>query len=264
MLKIINKIVHKFLNYFNYKIVPTDNVLNLKLDNLKILLDKDFDHKNSAIENFLVFICKNFKNSHSQLFQDLFVHFFLKKKNGLYCEVGALDGYNISNTYYLEKHLGWKGILCEPNKSYYNQLKKKRSNNVIIKKPVYSENNINVLFAEHEGGRSEILEKNTKNNFSKNKSNTYYLKTTTLNEIFSNHLKKNIDYLSIDTEGTEYEILKTLDFQKYKPNIITIEHNYEIKKRKKIYNLLISKNYIRIFKSISRFEDWYVRKNILK
>ena len=83
--------------------------------------------------------------------------------------------------------------------------------------------------------------------------------TTTLNSIFKKYLKNNtIDYLSVDTEGSEYEILQGLNFELYKPNIITVEHNYNIQKRRKIYNLLVSKKYKRVFKSLSRFEDWYI------
>ena len=70
---------------------------------------------------------------------------------------------------------------------------------------------------------------------------------------------EKINYLSVDTEGTEYEIIKGLNFEKYYPEIITIEHNYNKKNRNKIYNLLKSKNYIRVFKSLSRFDDWYCR-----
>ena len=74
---------------------------------------------------------------------------------------------------------------------------------------------------------------------------------------------KNIDYLSIDTEGSEFEIIKNLDFNKFRPCTITIEHNYEKIKRNKILNLLTKNNYLRVFKQVSRFDDWYIDKNIL-
>ena len=68
---------------------------------------------------------------------------------------------------------------------------------------------------------------------------------------------KIIDYLSIDTEGSEYEILKKFNFDKYIFSVITCEHNFT-ENRKKIFNLLTSKGYKRIFKDISRFDDWYI------
>ena len=68
---------------------------------------------------------------------------------------------------------------------------------------------------------------------------------------------KEIDYLSIDTEGTEFEILKSLNFEIYRPKVITIEHNYK-DYRKKIFNFLQEKKYKRVFKNVSRFDDWYI------
>ena len=52
-------------------------------------------------------------------------------------------------------------------------------------------------------------------------------------EGIANLNNKNINYISIDTEGTEYEIIKELNFEKFYPEIITIEHNYDKKKRDK-------------------------------
>ena len=68
---------------------------------------------------------------------------------------------------------------------------------------------------------------------------------------------KIIDYLSIDTEGSEYEILKNLYFKNYKFKVITCEHNYN-ENREKIYNLLSDNGYKRKLTKISKFEDWYI------
>ena len=66
--------------------------------------------------------------------------------------------------------------------------------------------------------------------------------------------QKNIDYLSIDTEGSEYEILKTFDFDKYKVKIITCECNYT-PTRNKIYSLLSANGYQRKFTKFSQWDD---------
>ena len=73
---------------------------------------------------------------------------------------------------------------------------------------------------------------------------------------------KELDYLSIDTEGSEFEILKKLDFNKFSPKIITIEHNYEVIKRNNIFNLLKKNNYLRVFNEISDWDDWYIKEKI--
>ena len=67
-----------------------------------------------------------------------------------------------------------------------------------------------------------------------------------------------IDYLSIDTEGSEFDILSTVDFNKFSFGIITVEHNFSAN-REKIYRLLTENGYRREFEVISNFDDWYVK-----
>ena len=142
--------------------------------------------------------------------------------------------------------------MCEPNKKYINKIKINRPNSIIIDKPIYSIDDKEVTFVLRDGGRSGIESENE--NLEK-----YKLKTTTLNSIFGEYLiGKNLDYLSIDTEGTEFEIIKSLDFTKHAPKIISIEHNYDLQKNK-IFTFLSRKGYKQIFRSLSRFDDWYVK-----
>lgn len=71
-----------------------------------------------------------------------------------------------------------------------------------------------------------------------------------------------IDYLSIDTEGSEYEILKDFNFTKYTFKIITVEHNFT-ENRSKIKNLLESKGYVRVFERFSKWDDWYISETLI-
>ena len=70
---------------------------------------------------------------------------------------------------------------------------------------------------------------------------------------------KRIDYLSIDTEGSEYEIIKNFDFDAWDIQAITIEHNY-MPQRKKIYDLLKSHGFNRVHIANSKFDDWYTKR----
>ena len=88
--------------------------------------------------------------------------------------------------------------------------------------------------------------------------NIYDVKTISLEDMLSKFKAPNfIDYLSIDTEGSEFEILENFNFDRYKFKIITCEHNYSAD-RKKIYNLLINNGYQRKFVELSKWDDWYV------
>jgi hypothetical protein len=66
-----------------------------------------------------------------------------------------------------------------------------------------------------------------------------------------------IDFLSIDTEGSEYDILSALDFDKHLPMTICVEHNYTEAERR-IDRLLLGRGYRRCLPSVSRWDGWYV------
>ena len=67
----------------------------------------------------------------------------------------------------------------------------------------------------------------------------------------------HIDYLSIDTEGSEFEILSAFDFTRHSFSVITCEHNYT-SNREKIHGLLSEHGYTRIMTDVSQFDDWYI------
>ena len=68
--------------------------------------------------------------------------------------------------------------------------------------------------------------------------------------------------LSVDTEGSELLILQKLDFTRYEPKIITVEHNYT-SDREPIRVLLAVMGYVRMFESFTKWDDWYVKSNLL-
>ena len=89
--------------------------------------------------------------------------------------------------------------------------------------------------------------------------NKYKVKTISLLDLLKKYkAPKYIDYLSIDTEGSEYEILKAFDFSKYRISVITCEHNFS-NRRGKIFKLLNKNGYQRVFQGLSRWDDWYIK-----
>jgi FkbM family methyltransferase len=200
--------------------------------------------------------------SSSQNMQDLFVISELNfKKNGYYVEFGATNGIKYSNTFMLEKKFNWSGILVEPANVWQDELKNNRVNSAIEESCVWSESGVTLNFSEVKIPELSTITDFLESDFHKNyrrKNKSYSVTTISLNDLLKKHSAPlEIDYLSIDTEGSEFEILSSFDFNHYKISIITCEHNYS-KNRTKVYDLLISKGYKRKYTYLSKYDDWYV------
>ena len=206
-------------------------------------------------------------NSKSQLRQDLFVLNELNfKTDGFFVEFGACDGTLFSNTFLLEKNFGWHGILGEPAITWHDKLIKNRSAK-IEKFIIWKDSGKSLKFREVTGAddarslSSILFFSNSDNHAKKRKTSfkTYEVNTISLIDMLDKHNAPNdIDYISIDTEGSEYEILSSFDFSRYNVKIFTIEHNYT-KNREKIFSLLTKHGYTRKYPELSQFDDWYVK-----
>ena len=209
--------------------------------------------------------------STSQLSQDLFVSYFTElKKNGFFVEFGATDGVTLSNTYIFEKYCNWTGILAEPLPFWHNDLIKNRKC-IIDKRCIFSESNLIKKFVniyespELSGLEDELKDYSSMIDFNveaRKKKEIITVKTVSLEDFLKEHkAPKKIDYLSIDTEGSEYTILKNFNFKLYEISIITVEHNYLDDQRENIKSLLEKNNFVRVFEKISRMDDWYINEN---
>jgi len=196
--------------------------------------------------------------SYSQLNQDIEVILHYKNISGFYVEIGANDGINLSNTYLLEKN-GWKGICVEPIPSVYEELKKNRPNSYCCNKAVYHTSGLTVDFDICNSysllsGISDSLD-TYKKHIDENKT-SIQVETISLNDLLHKvYAPKFIEYLSIDTEGSEYDILKAFDFTKHKFGIIHVEHNYAEPRRTNIRVLLESVGYK--FERENQWDDVY-------
>ena len=196
----------------------------------------------------------------SQFGQDLFVLNELNfKKNGFFVEFGATNGINGSNTYLLENKFNWRGILAEPAKIFYDELNKNRKC-FIETNLVWKNSKSRLLFHEDFAGGLSTIKKFIDHDTQIRKRNKeYILETISLNDLLVKYnAPKIIDYLSIDTEGSEFDILNNFDFNKYKFRIITCEHNFTPNKNK-IHKLLTKNGYVKKHSTLVSFvDDWYV------
>ena len=208
--------------------------------NKKIFKNKTINNKNKKHKKIKL---KGGQHSFAQLKQDIKVlEFYKNKRDGYYVDIGANDGIELSNTYLLEKDYGWKGICVEPLPEQFQELLKNRKS-INVNKAVYNTTGEILDFTS-----SDFLSGVTKNiNTHKHVILTkpkIKVETITLNDILDQNNAPNfIDYLTLDTEGSELIILKALNFDKYKFGLIHLEHNHQEPRRSDIKNLLLSKGY---------------------
>jgi FkbM family methyltransferase len=199
--------------------------------------------------------------SYSQLRQDIFALYHRQDSPGYFVEFGSLDGIDTSNTYLLEKHHGWTGILAEPLPRFHEDLRRNRTC-IIEPRCVFSHSGDVVQFGEVEDfpAVSTLISHKDQHSMWKEKRQTnkvHDVVTVSLDDMLDEHnAPAVIDYLSIDTEGSEYTILSAYSFKR--PfNTMTVEYaNRE--EREKLFNLLTAHKYIRAHANLSQWEDWYV------
>ena len=196
--------------------------------------------------------------SYSQLNQDLNVISFFNNKNDMYfIDIGANDGKTLSNTFLLEKQYNWKGICSEPLPSAFKKLIKCRSvvcdNNAVFRK-----SGLSLEFSESNlmSGITDFIDANE----NAKKGNKIIVKTITLQSLLDNYkAPKIIQYFSLDTEGTELEILKSVDFSTYTFLYINLEHNYVEPRRSEMRTLLLNNGYL--YKGKNRWDDDYIHES---
>ena len=208
---------------------------------------------------FLIFSKNKIKKS--QLGQDIVALVLNKfKKKGFFIEFGASNGYDLSNTYLLEKKYNWIGILVEPLPAWHSDLRKNR-NCTIDTRCLWSSSNQNLEFIdvkEKELSTIKIFANSDSHSELRKKSSTIKVKTVSLIDLLKFYnAPKIINYMSVDTEGSELDILKDFPFDNYKFNFISIEHNYG-RNREKLKELLNKNGYRPILNNLSKWDDWFI------
>lgn len=172
---------------------------------------------------------------YSQFQQDKFLNenYFHNKTTGIFCDIGAHDGITLSNTYFFEQ-LGWQGTCIEANPDVFKLLEQNRKCKLIngcawdsdgkkTFRKVYG-------YAEMLSGILETYDERHKQRIENEcKAMGGHYEDVEIDSININRLLSEypvIDFISIDTEGSEYEILKAIDFSKINVFAILVENNY--------------------------------------
>ena len=200
----------------------------------------------------------------SQAGQDKIIkkRFFNGKKKGFFIEIGAHDGITGSNCYYFEKFLNWNGIAIEPSNIQFEKLKKNRKCNLLknaISNEVKEVEFIEVIegLTQMSGINNSLFKKNIDiiSNNQSSKIKSLNLKTITFSDIAPKD--KDIDYLSIDIEGGEMNLVKSINFEIINIKVISVENN--LPKEQNFKNFFESKNF-KYFDRIGQDEIFYNNK----
>jgi FkbM family methyltransferase len=267
--EILRRLVQGSLNVFGFEAV---RVLELISSRQNVLIkDALVRWTNPAVPNEISkYILSRLISSgvSSQLQQDLlacYINELSTANTKFFVEFGATDGVLYSNTLSLEKVFGYTGILAEPARSCQISLRENRSS-LIDARCVWKTSNELIWFSES----SEIEYSNIKGtdaldglNHVRENTREYQVQSVSLNDLLTEHeAPHSISYLSIDTEGTEFEILKALDFHRWTFNFISVEHNHTNKKND-ISQWLALNGYTQILSEISDFDGWYVHNSLM-
>jgi FkbM family methyltransferase len=160
------------------------------------------------------------------LYNDLFYKdiIFTNKKNGYFVEVGALDGMRMSQSYIFESVLEWNGIVVEPNPVWADTLKLQRNCNISTE--AISNENGKATFESREIPAFSGLKSSVNASRTSDILGEFDVETITLSNLFDKFNAPDvIDWVSIDTEGAEIDILTQFfkENTKYKINLLNFE-----------------------------------------
>lgn len=190
-------------------------------------------------------------------------------RNGLFVDVGAHDGIQINNTLFLEKARGWTGINVEPNELVFQKLVqiRPRCTNIhaaIDEKDGQAEFVLNTGYTEMLSGLKHRYpaqhEQRLKSELDSHggTSKTCLVKTKRLSTILEEHGVSRVHLLSVDVEGAELAVLRSIDFDKVFVDVIVFEANYR-EDAENIMVFLQSKGYVPIH--YNGFDIFAMHKN---
>jgi FkbM family methyltransferase len=156
----------------------------------------------------------------SQYYEDYILSYvFGEQASGVYVDVGVNDPNKLNSSVYFHQK-GWKGVNIEPIKNHYDDLVKSRPGQININKAISNYKGIAKFnFITNCDGHSSLKANSNK----KNETEIVEVNVDTLTNIFTEYSINEIDFLKIDVEGSELEVVEGLDLKRFRPKVIVLE-----------------------------------------
>lgn len=188
------------------------------------------------------------------------------RRDGRFAEIGAFDGVLHSNSYFLETEHGWRGVCVEPNPALFARLRECRSA-ICLERAVYRASGQTLTFipSQEIGTLAEFA---CDDRYAEDRARAaaahglIEVETVSFAEIatMGDFAQTGFDYVSLDTEGSELDILRTIDLAHHRIALLTIEHNFVEPRREQMRVLLADAGYRRLNVG---FDDWYWHPAVL-
>ena len=203
----------------------------------------------------------------SQLFQDKWVIMMIQgKQRGVFLEIGSTDGVELNNTFCLEKNFSWSGICVEPNPDFFQKLCENRTA-ITFPYAFYKQSGQIVEFIPN--GVFGTISKFSYSDHHASKREKFVAEQSTIKVITAcpedilslYNFPKYFDFLSLDVEGAELDILESIILSEWYPALACVEHNYVADRRLEIFELFSSYGYQRME---CKWDDWYYNLEVLQ
>lgn len=188
----------------------------------------------------------------SQLLQDVWVLRATGRATpGFFVEIGAGDGRFLSNSYLLETSFGWRGVLCEPNPKFAADIRSlDRPRAILLEHAVSALSGQTVLL-------TDCAERSSVTSASGRRPATPVTTIAPTDVLERADAPEVIDYLSVDTEGSEPMILRAWPWSKHHVRFISVEHNYVRGRLQELDAILVPQGFRRVMHSWSGVDGWY-------
>jgi FkbM family methyltransferase len=255
---------------YDYQVVPFFRAAKISANEGMLELIRSTRDGPKADKEFADFAIEFGCDSFSQWQQECFALWANeKKRDGVFVEFGAADGVTHSNTFILESSYGWKGVLLEPLPWAFNELQRRRPRaaclNVAVD-PGYSEKpKPMTLITAGQYSSLTGYQDSDKHSSIRSKGRAVRAKCINLNDELRKIIPSRvIDFLSIDVEGPELDIIKGFDFDSISVKALTIEVNDRDDDAETISKILESKGYRQPFtRAVTRGDLWFVKSHSL-